>query len=682
MTQAILPSQIASLSLPVSQKAQALPAFNSLRVQEPSIYRHIFSASDLRQEFSKFLNTIFFQLDEKKVFAFMDKLLLDPHKSDEQIYKELLAHIDHLKKPLPFISRLKSLFVLKKGMGLQAHQLLAQFNPQAFNDYLEIYDRRYVKTLQKMANLPLKGQVIAACDSSEKDLNASIQAGSLFSKFPYKTHIALNDSDCTDPLMEPEKTHRPLHELAENSIDLVSCLGGLHHVPKERVEAFASSLVKALRPGGVMLFRDHDCKNPTITKIASLVHSFVNAADGVSYEIEQGEIREFKSLEDWTRLLEGLGLERVSTSSHVLKDDPTENAMIAFVKKASNLDELKIATAYINNYKRSFVSPRATMIEWCNVRYSQSYAQFLQNHHGYSFDFIGHIKQHYSQFKLFITECRKEKSVSFSDLFFKEDLPMAFFILATSTIQLLISHVTALPSRAIARIQFGTQWREVTSLTPLEKFEALEEKKYADFILHTPFYQYPWLNRMAQMWKTALTAKEGFFAKACTLTSCVFKSVNLIATSLVSLPLILIFGRLAPAPEVIHMIIKDPDNNLDKVIKKCRFAQNASVKTLMSTACGHKLLEVPRYRPMTDFLKQASKEPSIELIELASQTKIPVDVIHKGKLPRAKGARALHSDHIIHDASNKKLSSFEVEAKDLLKFIKQTGKHKIDYIHE
>jgi hypothetical protein len=38
---------------------------------------------------------------------------------------------------------------------------------------------------------------------------------------------------------------------------------------------------------------------------------------------------------------------------------------------------------------------RATWIEWGNVRFSKQYAHYIQDHHAYAFDFIGHMRQHW-----------------------------------------------------------------------------------------------------------------------------------------------------------------------------------------------------------------------------------------------------------------------------------------------
>src|SRR5262245_37026947 len=85
----------------------------------------------------------------------------------------------------------------------------------------------------------------------------------------------------------------------------------------------------------------------------------------------------------------------ISNEELVLKDDPTENAMMAFVKEPTSLQELKQTLSYRNEGIRPREGSRATWIEWGNVRYSKQYANYIQNHPAYTFDFLGHLRQHW-----------------------------------------------------------------------------------------------------------------------------------------------------------------------------------------------------------------------------------------------------------------------------------------------
>lgn len=472
---AIVPTiPAAVITQPTHQTAKMpvlMPVPTTPEQAHSSDFRHVFQTSDqMKGEFVKFLKTIFYQLDDKKVLALMEELLADPLKSDEEIYKELVSRIHSIQKSVPILSKLWSLSVLKQGMGKQAAQLLKAFQPKKFHDYMEIYDRRYVKTIRKIANMPLDGNVIAVCNRPEVGVMDKIQAGALLSAYPYKQHVPLNDNDCTDPFMEPEKTHKPIgEEVQDNSVDLIGCLGGLHHIPADRVDAFTQSLHSKLRPGGVILMRDHNVQDQAATgqskedirAIAAVVHTFVNAADGVSWEVEKKEIREFKSAEEWTALMQRHGFTRISNEALVLKDDPTENAMMAFVKAPTTLEELQQAISYRNDCTRTKDGTRGTWIEWGNVRFAKQYAAFIQNHHAYAFDYIGHIRQHWKHFYHYMKESIQDPEISLKDLLLSDNFSMNMFILLTASIHCGISATTSFPSTVVARWKHGNQWRNV-----------------------------------------------------------------------------------------------------------------------------------------------------------------------------------------------------------------------------
>ena len=91
--------------------------FELFPVKDPSefsTFRKTYQTSEqMKSEFNKFLKTIFYQLDGKKTFELMEKLLSDPNKTDEQVYNELLQQIHTAKKRFPILRRIYSLLVLK-----------------------------------------------------------------------------------------------------------------------------------------------------------------------------------------------------------------------------------------------------------------------------------------------------------------------------------------------------------------------------------------------------------------------------------------------------------------------------------------------------------------------------------------------------------------------------------------
>lgn len=670
--------------------------------QATSDFRRVFQTSDeIKNAFVKFLKTIFYQLDDKKVLALMEQLLANPHKSDEEIYKELVVNIQSTKKKFPFIFRLWSLFVLKHGMGRQTAQLMKGFQSNMFHNYMEIYDRRYVKTIRKMAKLPLDGNIVAVCNNPKVGISDKIQASALISSYPYKQHVALNDSDCKDPFLQPEKTHKPIgDEVVDNTIDLIACLGGLHHIPSNRVEAFTQSLHRKLKPGGVILMRDHNVQEQEgstklskddIRAIAAVVHTFVNAADGVSWEVENKEVREFKSADEWKAFMQAHGFTPISNQTLVLKDDPTENAMMAFIKTPTSFEELRQVINYRNDCTRPKDGTRATWIEWGNVRFAKQYASYIQNHHAYAFDYIGHMRQHWKHFFYYLKESVKDPEVNLKDLLLSDNIAMNLFILLTTTAQCTLGAITTAPSAGIARWRYGNNWRDVCHLSSLEKFEAENEKSYSEFIDHTPFYMYPYIDKMKQMWKTVLNPSNRIMARFTDSLNAIPSTIAFVAKALISAPVRSIYTAEANLePDTIKILISDPHNELDGVIARWEKEKNANtdqklkIEVLHHTPDGYKLVSMPRYRPFTKICGYLSETSSLKLLEIGGQKEISVDIVlNKNQAnPQIEGSQFIYALDKLQDSQQKQYLTYQVHVAALKHFQKIVTLENIEYIHE
>lgn len=657
--------------------------------------RRVFTTTpEMRNQFSKFLSTIFYQLDEKQVFALMDQLLSDPTKTDEQVYEELLAKIHTTKKTVPMFSKLWSLFVLKKGMGEQANALLKDFRKDRFHDYMEVYDRRYIKTIRGTTGMPLDGQAVAVCDCPETGMQARIQAGALFSKYPYKQHVPLNEDDCTDPLLQPDRTYRPLgDEVTDSSIDLVAAFGGLHHCPIDRADAFLKSVHSKLRPGGVVLLREHDISGPSaddVRAIAAVVHTFVNATDGVSSEIESCEVREFKSAEAWTQLMGKNGFSCVSDKTLVLQDDPTNNAMMAFVKDPQNLSELRQSMDYRSDGCRPKDGTRATWIEWGNVRYSQEYADYVQDHHSHAFDFIGHLRQHWQHFSNYVKESLKDK-VSLWNLIFSDNMAMNVFILLVTTLQCGINAVVSAPNQLVSRWRHGENWRDVCNLTALEKFEARNELEYSRYLEHTPFYMYDYIGKMKEMWRTIWNSNESFGIKAQSYVSATVSSLGFLAKAGGSAPIRAFYTSDANLePDIIKIIVSDPDNELQQVIDRWENEkdpvkeQNRKIVVTQSAPDGHKVVSLPRYRPFTKICGYLEKTNNLKVIEIGGQEEISIDLLldRDQSNPQMDGARVVYEMNKLQDKEHRRYVTYQVNVCALKQFHQLLGGAKVVYIHE
>ncbi len=659
-----------------------------------SSFRAVFGSDHLKSDFAKFLKTIFYQLDEKKVFEMMGKILSDPSKSDQQIYEELVAGIDGMRKRFPALfHKLKALSVLQEGMGAQAAQLMRGFRGEEFHNYMEIYFRRYFETIKKTAYLALDGKVF---DVSDKPYSGSIkerlEAGSLLSSYPYQTHVPLNDSDCKSPERQPEKTHKPIGEEApDGSTDLIACLGGLHHIPKERVGAFVDSMFRKLKPGGVVLLRDHDVTTPSLWAIASVVHSFVNAADGVAWDVEKSEVREFHSAEYWTRFMEGHHFTRISPDNLILKDDPTQNGMMAFVRNPTNLSELQQAAQYRKDCVRSPDGTRATWIEWGNVRYSKQFAEFTQTRHAYAFDYIGHLKQHWNYFSSYITESRKDlplRDMIFAGNFaLTDNFAMNLFILVSTTLQCVTGYLGSVPNRVVARLRDGVEWRNATDLTALEKYEAQVEKEYAEYIDHTPFYMFPYLSKIRGLWTAIWNSNESKSTKLMSAFSATTTTLSLALKAAVCAPVRSMYTKNGQyvEPESVSILIHDPFHQF-QTGERWIGGKAHHIKVIYQTPDGHKLVSIPRYRPFTELCKELASNGGVRLLQIGSQPKVTVDVIYKkGEEtlhPRLEGLKVLYEMDKLQDAEQRRYATYQVNVDALADFERMVGVERIEYIHE
>jgi SAM-dependent methyltransferase len=121
-----------------------------------------------------------------------------------------------------------------------------------------------------------------------------------------------------------------ISEIPEESVDLVTLNMGLHHLHQEDVSEFLKIVKKILRPGGVFIVREHDAR-PDLIPILDLAHSVFNVVTGVTLENERTEIRAFRSVKDWCKILEGAGFQNVFMYG-LEKTDPTEDYMLTFIK--------------------------------------------------------------------------------------------------------------------------------------------------------------------------------------------------------------------------------------------------------------------------------------------------------------------------------------------------------------
>ena len=279
-----------------------------------SEFKAVFSDKVWSDKFYRFLQIIYHLYPEDK-FHHLIATLSKEKGSDEEIYKAIQNDLPKIK---PFLSdltfALPALKKQKKEMSKQVLQLLG--NKTNLNGYLEIGSPgRYISDLRK--HISLSGKTFLTNDIEPSNSVADIMERGQISKIG--TFIPLNYL----PISQSQ--------IADESIDVITCHIGLHHCPLELLDGYIKSLHRILRKGGLFIMRDHDVKTSEMATFVSLVHTVFNLGLNVSWETDSKEFISFKSIDEWSKLISSYGFQ--DSGARILQDkDPSDNTLVSFTK--------------------------------------------------------------------------------------------------------------------------------------------------------------------------------------------------------------------------------------------------------------------------------------------------------------------------------------------------------------
>ena len=279
-----------------------------------SAFKSVFSDTVWSDKFYRFLQVIFHLYPEDK-FHHLIAATTKEKSNDEEIYKLVQSNLPKIK---PFLSELTlalpALKKQKKEMSKQVLQLLG--NKKSVNGYVEIGSTgRYISDLRK--HISLSGEIFLTNDIEPSNSIADIMERGQISKIG--KFFPLN----YQPISQSQ--------IADESIDVITCHIGLHHCPLELLDGYIKSLHRILRKGGLFIMRDHDVKTPEMATFVSLVHSVFNLGLNVSWETDNAEFICFKSIDEWSKLISTYGFK--DNGERILQDkDPSDNTLVSFTK--------------------------------------------------------------------------------------------------------------------------------------------------------------------------------------------------------------------------------------------------------------------------------------------------------------------------------------------------------------
>jgi SAM-dependent methyltransferase len=132
--------------------------------------------------------------------------------------------------------------------------------------------------------------------------------------------IALNDYRPTLAQRVPAK-----------SVDLVTVYIGFHHCPVDLRGQFLGSIRQVLRPGGVLIVRDHNVHNEKMRRMVALAHDVFNMGTQETWAYNEAERRNFYSLADLDSMLSSAGF-KADGRRLLQTGDPTLNTLMRYTR--------------------------------------------------------------------------------------------------------------------------------------------------------------------------------------------------------------------------------------------------------------------------------------------------------------------------------------------------------------
>jgi SAM-dependent methyltransferase len=292
--------------------------FASTATARPDVvgnFRYIYSNPRLKREFLDFLTNVFHLFPEHELHETLARLAMS-RDTDREVYEALQAELGDLS---PFLGAFRyAMPALKKQKRIMASQTLMLIDQDAtYDGHLEIGSTgRYIGILEDRLNITgdvflLHTQEAGYGPEDIVDRGQLAKIGTHIDMGNYSTEFA--------------------NIIPHNSLDMVTVFIGFHHCPLETREEFISAVRDVIRPGGVLILRDHDCHNEDSSRMAALAHDTFNAGTDESWQYNADELRNFYSIRFIIDLVEDTGF-RNKSMLLFQPGDPTRNALTAFRK--------------------------------------------------------------------------------------------------------------------------------------------------------------------------------------------------------------------------------------------------------------------------------------------------------------------------------------------------------------
>ncbi|UXI68821.1 FAD-binding protein [Tahibacter amnicola] len=283
-----------------------------------SEFHRVYGDVRWRDAFYRFLQNIYRLYPEDRFHTLIIEACAS-HDTDEAIYRQLQERLPGIKPLLADLTyALPSLAKQKREMARQTAELVE--GRRSWNGYVEIGGTgRYVRTLRR--EIGVSGDTVIINDIAPGNSPVDLVERGQWAKAG--RFVPLNDYAPIAP-----------SDIADASMDLVTCYIGLHHAVPETLPAFLASIHRIVRPGGVFILRDHDVTSEPMRDLVSLAHTVFNAGLQQPWSANQAELRHFESVATWSQRITAAGFEDLGKRL-LQANDPTDNVLMGFRKPRS-----------------------------------------------------------------------------------------------------------------------------------------------------------------------------------------------------------------------------------------------------------------------------------------------------------------------------------------------------------
>lgn len=278
-------------------------------------FGYIYANSAAREEFKAFLANVFHLYPEDDLHELILKAVQQGW-TGEQIYRRVQNQLGDIR---PFLGDLTySLPTLSKQKQVLTDQTLKLLDSdRRYDGYLELGSNgRFLDSLEE--RLQIKGDCFTMAERAPtKSAIGIVDRGQIAYAGSF---ISLND-------------YRPAlaKQVPARSVDLVTVYIGFHHCPVELREQFLGSIREVLRPGGVLIVRDHNVHNEKMLRMVALAHDVFNMGTQETWAYNHAERRNFYSLEKLDSMMTSVGFK--ADGRRLLQDgDPTLNTLMRYTR--------------------------------------------------------------------------------------------------------------------------------------------------------------------------------------------------------------------------------------------------------------------------------------------------------------------------------------------------------------